>query len=315
MKEPGESEGKWAEMERRYLRITFEGAAVLDHEADVETFAPALLSAAHLLQRVTKIRHGSNFTVKLKLAGVEGNCISFDIAVVQTILEKFVNFLSNMPLLDTLTVVGFVQSTSGYTLIDLYKFLKGRLIISEKDEGKNVLIETADGEKTSVPKPVLELYKDRDVKKTLRGTTRPLDTKGIDRMKFSDPECKSVIEIEKDESPWFDVTPIENEIEDEEIVVFGRLDRPSLQGEQGGWKLIRGGDSFSMTVTDEDFLEAVRKNDISFSSSTIYRVELLISQSISADGKLRYKNVAKTIRRVRTPEQTTLAFEEDEPGE
>lgn len=50
--------GKVSEMERKYLRITFEGEDLLDHEADVEIFAPALLDIAQLLQRVARIKYG-----------------------------------------------------------------------------------------------------------------------------------------------------------------------------------------------------------------------------------------------------------------
>lgn len=67
-----------------------------------------------------------------------------------------------------------------------------------------------------------------------------------------------------------------------------------------------------MTIEDEEFLEAVKNNKISFSSDALFRVTLATSQTVSIDGKVHVKNVARKIRQVKRPVQGTPPFEEKE---
>lgn len=301
--------GKVSEMERKYLRITFEGEGVLDHEADVETFAPALMGAAHLLQRVTRMKYGTGFDVKLKLAGIEGNCISFDLAVVQSLLERVLEMFDRDTLLETLTIIGFIQVNTEWTLINFLRWIHGRKIVKKTERDDRVLVETEDGDSVSVPKDVSDVAGDAKVRKALREATRPLETDGIDRMIFVERQTGAACELLKEDAPYFDVSAAMDEPVESESDVLGKIDRPSIQGEKNGWKLLRGDDRISMTVEDEEFLEAVRNNGISFSSDAVFRVTLATSQTVTSDGKVHVRNIARKIRRVKLPEQGEIPFE------
>lgn len=301
--------GKVSEMERKYLRITFEGEGVLDHEADVETFAPALMATAQLLQRVTRIKHGSGFDVKLKLAGIEGNCISFDLAIVQSLFERVLDLLDKAPLSETLAIIGFVQINTNFTLISFIRWLRGRKIAKKTPQGDMIIVETEDGESVCVSKDVSEIAEDKKVRKALRGATKPLEAEGIDKMIFVERQTGSSFELHKEDAPFFEAQATVDEPLESEADVYGKIDRPSIQGEKNSWKLIKGDDHISMTVEDEEFLEAVKNNEISFSSDAVFRVTLAATQIVTADGKVHAKNTARKIRVVKLPPQVDLPFE------
>lgn len=301
--------GKVSEMERKYLRITFEGEGVLDHEADVETFAPALMATAQLLQRVTRIKHGSGFNVKLKLAGIEGNCISFDLAIVQSLFERVLDVLDKATLSDTLTIIGLLQVNTNFTLIGFIRWLRGRKVARKTPQGDMVIVETEDGDSVSIPKDVSDIAEDEKVRKALRGATKPLEAEGIDKMIFVERQTGSSFELLKEDSPFFEVQATVDDPIESEADVYGKIDRPSLQGEKSGWKLIQGDAHISMTVEDEEFLEAVKNNEIYFSSDTLFRVTLATTQTVTADGRVQTKNTARKMRIVKLPPQVDLPFE------
>lgn len=144
------------------------------------------------------------------------------------------NPLNNVSLSDTLAIIGLIQVNSDFTVIKFIRWLRGRKITRETDHGDRVIVETEDSDSVSVPKDVLMVSKDTKVRKTLRGATKPLELDGIDKMIFIERETGVSSELLREDAPYFEIPETVDEIPESEIDVFGRIDRPSIQGNKTG---------------------------------------------------------------------------------
>ncbi len=290
------------EVERTYLRITFEGEALQDHEADLEIFAPALLSTASLLQYVNSTRNGDSCNLRFKFAGIEGNCISFDIAVVQSLFKGMTNLLFHDNTGTILALVGLIPLISGKnpgpSLIQFAKWLKNRKVKETSSEDGSVLVFTEDGDSTTIPLEIWQIWHDPKAMRNCQGMIKPLLSPGIDSVLFREKGKNGTpVKIEKEEVSFFSATELEERIENE-MTLLGKLDRPSLEGKGSGWRLICDETSFKITVEDEDFLDAVKNNQIFFSHETLFKVTMTSTQGYTSKGNIKTQNIAHKVQKI-----------------
>ncbi|MEA4871878.1 MAG: hypothetical protein VB076_03590 [Synergistaceae bacterium] len=293
---------------RRRLRLTFDGKKLSDHEIDVDVFASSLLSLSDLIKTSHAIAFEDEVDCQFKLTAIKPNCISSEFIITCVTCAGAAGYVLFKNDWETswnqlLKNLGFIK-TKTLSLPTFYKKLKKRKIIDVEFvelEGEDIVIlHCNDGSTFSVPYDLYKLIQNKKIRDDQYKLLKPLEQKGISTITYLaeiDNEWIPANEINHDELDLFLPDVIEESPQIEEFTVQGSLDRPSLQGENGGWKIIdtRHGKTYKFKITDAGFLSMVRKNEIPFVGSDTFRVRMRsITPPPSENKRTQYEGIEIT---------------------
>lgn len=260
----------WNKSKVEIFNVTFQGDAVKNFEIDANDLATSLIGITEVIEEANKILYGEEFSeayVKVKSDFKPGSFwVTLALILTSTNFESVINLIS---------LLGFCGVDLN-SLIQFIKRTKGRKIANEtKISGDQYQITVEGGAQLFLlNESTLKLAKSKKIRKGMSTLVRAFENPGISEIQFSG-QCNQEIEtISREEADFFKAP--EKEIEDEKIDVdFFLITRPDFRGRQKGWRCSFGHSDeeetvhdFPVTITDKDFLERVRREQVIISQGT-----------------------------------------------
>lgn len=299
-------------MSKAVFTIAYDGEALRDGAMDVRDLAPALLAVGKLLDAANLALNGevSKISVQVRATSAGSFEITFDL--IQTFGQQIVDFLAGDVVTAALAlkelVFGGAVVTGG--LIWLIRRLRGRQPDKMERLGADQVRLTIDGESLEVPLKLLRLYQDLAVRSAIKEVIQvPLSSPGIDAFEVRENR-ETILRIGKDETLSFDAPDVVEEIVVDETTraAFSIL---SLSfEEENKWRLHDGNSAIYALIEDQEFLDRVNKNLISFTKGDILICIVKIKQKQTKDGLKTEYIVEKVIEHKRAPRQLPLNFDD-----
>lgn len=289
--------------------VVYDGPALREHAMDVRDLAPAMLALGQLFDAANTALHGEDRRIKLRVQATSPSSFQIGFEVVQTLGENLVAFLSGPETTAAANLVTLVTGTgAAYGLFKLLKWLRGRSPSKVEKLADNSVRLTIGDETIDIPLDLLRLYQDIAVRAAAqRVIEEPLKKEGIDSFEVRDAGG-AVVRVEKTEAVYF----AKPQIPDETLVNEVRRSAFSIISlafkEDNKWRLHDGTNSISADIDDEDFLQKVDTNQISFSKGDILICDVRVVQKRTDQGLKTEYTVERVVEHRPAARQLPLPF-------
>ena len=203
----------------------------------------------------------------------------------------------------------------GESLIDLWKWLRGKKPEKVTQVGNNTEITIGQNKKT-VSNVVYNMYGDEVIRTAFGHATQPLRQPGIDRISVKQDGIEQAA-FEREEAPMFEAEPLEldpdsppTEGERDAVLVVSRLS--FKEGSQ--WTFFEEGGTVVAKVEDKEFWDKIHQHTVTFGEGDRLRVRLHW-KLIEKNHKLTQKNrIVRVYQVLERPKQMRLdGGKDDEP--
>ena len=301
---------------KKLLHITYDGPALQDNEMDVRDLAPSLLAFADILEETNHILYGDKTQIQVNIKGsFKTGSFKVDLNVIQKGVDSLIDLFNTKginAITNILQLLGIsLKDTKKIGLFQLIKWLKNRKIKKITKIGKGKTILEVDDEQREVEEKVLDLFKNLKIRNNVEVfVTKPLDKEGINTLKIK--YQRSVQTIKKEEKDYFKQPEVEDEALEDQIIETNLQPVTVCFTEGNKWRFTDGGTTFFVLVLDDDFIEKVKSNKISFSAGDIFKVKLRRKQFVTDEGIKTEYEILKVISHRPAAKQIKLPFERKE---
>jgi hypothetical protein len=286
-------------MSSTQIQLVFEGSAVQSGMIDAGVFAESLAGCSEIFRRANAIANGdaseaavlveSNFKAGSFIAGLQ---------LQQHILETAQNLITHHEFITAgglAALVGFIKK--GESLVDLWKWLRGKKPDRVTQEGNNTEITFGQNKKT-VNNAVYKMYGDSAIRAAFGHATEPLRREGINRISVKQDGAEQVA-FEKDEAPYFETEPLEFE--------------PDVPlSERSTWTFFEQGGTVVAKIEDKEFWQKVHQHAVTFGEGDSLRVRLHWRIFEKNDKLVQKNNVFRVYQVLERPKQMRLDGSKDD---
>lgn len=302
-------------MSEENLTLVFDGSGVEKGEIDVQDLAPALLALGDLIQSANKAINGDRAKISVRVRATAEGSFEVDLSLVQSLLETTKSLLdfssSNKDsiaaaneLADLIfKVVVAPVTVAGGGLMALLKFLKGRKPAQIEEKDGQIIVHIGDNYFIT-NKRTVQLAENLEVREHARKAVAALAKDGIDKISIR-RSGEEALNVNKDELGYFDVSQIEEKLEDEERSMTLQIISLSFK-EDNKWKVTDGLEPFNVTIDDVDFLNKIAKNEISFSKNDYLVCDVRERQFQTLKGLRKERAIIKVKEHQPAPKQLKL---------
>jgi hypothetical protein len=250
--------------------LTYDGPAVESGMMDVRDLAPALLGVGQLIEAANRVLYGSTAVASVRVRTVRTGSFNVGLDVGVTFLQTMRDMWSGPEATAAANLIAVMTFGTGIPIgaIKLIKMLKGRqpTAIHRKDGGR-VEVEI-NGQRIEVDEPVARVAVDLNVRLALESViAEPLAKEGIVSVQLGAPgkvEC-----IQKGEGYYF-LAPPNHEAGIFESRYRAPISIISLLFKEGNkWRVNDGKAQINATVSDEEFLAKLNRNEVAFAKDDI----------------------------------------------
>lgn len=278
------------EMSTTFLSINYDGPALESGEMAVEDLAPALLAMGKLFDEANRVVNGdrSSLSVRVKAGFVRG---SFEVEL--HLIQGWIGYAKDLltgqdatALAALCAFLGISGKDIGIGLFKLLKIAKGRQPTrAHIIEDGNVELEFPDdsGEiiKVTAPRQTVDLFRDVKVRRAAAYAFRPLEKEGINVISVRvTGESKESAEAVVGKDDLISFKSPENS--DSLIISSPSTSAFSIVNlsfsDDGKWKLSDGQNVVWASIEDEDFINAVNRNEVSFTKGDILLCDVIVQQ-------------------------------------
>lgn len=265
--------------------LTYDGAALSQHEMDVRDLAPALLSTANLFRSLNRELHPTDPDVQVNIKATgEGSFL----LQLKLLYEQMQNVIGNHQLNSDEGLAGLFV-----ILIQLIRYVRkrgrsGPPTAMTPIDGTDVLIRAiwADGTQLEITRDALRMADNPAVRSLLRDVIRPVSRFGIDILEFRRSGQNVPDEsVSKEDLPSLDA-PVEagreilNVFErDTYLTVRAPAFDPSLK-----WRFYDGIVNFAAPIVDAEFLARMGRREESFAVGDVLYCSLRTTQWRDSQG-------------------------------
>lgn len=297
------------------IQLVFEGSAVQSGMIDARLLAESLAGYSEIFRRANDIANGeaSEATVFVE-SNFKAGSFTAGLQLEQHIIETARNLITHHEFLTAgglAALIGFIKK--GESLVDLWKWLKGKKPEKVTQVGNNTEITFGPNKKT-VNNVVHNFYGDSAIRAAFGRATEPLRQPGIDRISVKQ-DGKEQVAFEKEEAPIFEAEPLQ--LEGNAVPTEGERDAvlivSKLSFNEGSkWTFFEQGGTVVAKIEDEEFWQKVHKHDVTFGEGDSLRVRLHW-QVIEQNNKLVQKNRILRVHQVlEKPKQMRLDGSKDD---
>ncbi len=278
---------------------------------DVRDLAPALLAVGQLFDAANKELNGDKVTVNVSVTATSEGCFKVNLEVAQRLLDQAINVLSGDFVTAALNLKELLIGGSivAVGLIVFVKQTRGKALGKVKDIGGGKCLVAIDGQSFEISADVLRLYQIPAIRQALeRFVADPLAKEGIDKFTASDSEHECT--VSKYEGPYFrsDTMPAELLVDNTSEVLFSIV---SLRFSEGNrWRLNDGNFSLTAIIADDEFLEKIERNEISFSKGDLLRCRTRTQQYRATSGLSTIYTVEKVVEHIQSQQLGPLELVE-----
>ena len=292
------------------IEIVFEGSGVQEGTINARLLADALAGCSDIFTRSNQIVNGAaSEAVVLVQSDFKRGSFIVDVQLVQEVIEHARQLITAHPFLSAGSlagVIGFISKNKD-TLIELFKWLKGKKPDKVAPAENNSFEITFGQNKKVVNAPVFHLYGDSAIRAAFEQMTGPLRAVAIDRIAVKQ-NGEEQIAIEKSEATFFqteglqleaDSSPTEGERDT--VLVVSKLSFT----EGTTWTFFERGAIVIAKIADERFWADVHQHKLTFGEGDSLRVRLY--WKIEKKRKLTQKNtITKVYELIERPKQMRL---------
>lgn len=262
---------------KEQFNITYDGQALADNSMGVSDLAPALLALVSLLRMANEVVGGER-KITLNIKAFRAGSFTIDLELTQT-LTQYVSSLWGGAGISLIALL-FGGGADVISYFEFIRRLKGRKPERTESDGEKVKV-FIQKEVIVINNNILHLYQNADARKAASEILKPLEKDGVDSFCAGGNSGKTA--IKKEERAYFDMPKQEESLVDEVTKMAFSIITLSFD-KTHKWRLSYGESSINAAILDKDFLEKVRKNQVSFSSGDILICEVRQKQSRTADG-------------------------------
>ena len=269
--------------------VSYEGDALSEYRMPVRDLAPALLAMGQACDRSNVLLNGGRASVSLQIRATSQG--SFEIALLlEQLIEQDMAFISDEMISSAASIKGLLigGGSSGLaSLIGLIKWLRNRQPKEVSRDHNSITLEF-DRVRLTVPSEVLDLYKDRHLRQQIAAVIMPVDKEGIDRVVFKEDQ-RTLETVEKEDVQYFEQVSSGDDAPTTETIITSQLLKPASVNFRGTgkWRLSDGDRTRQYSIKDEAFLREVKEGGRRFGSGDVLTCEILVTQSLAADGELK----------------------------
>ena len=298
--------------------VKFDGPALSTSEMDVRSLAPALLAIADAIDEANRELNGDQAVAKVSVRGsFKSGSFGIDLALQVDWLRELLSALNSdaaNAALNLLASLGFVGA-GGKGLLWLIRKIRNRKVQKVlAPDGERVTFVLEDQEEIVTTGDVTRLYRNRKVRYSLeKAFFEPLDREGITSVTLSHDGYD--VEILKEEAELFRA-PVLDEQHLAEFLSEAHLQIVTLSfQEDNKWRFSRGtGDGpFYALIRDQEFLDRVNRNEVTFAKGDLLKVRLRTRETLSDKGVLKTEQeVDKVLQHISMARQLPLPIERPE---
>ncbi len=292
------------------LEIVFEGSGVQAGTINARLLADALIGCSDVFTRSNQIVNGeASEAVVLVQSDFKRGSFVVDVQLVQEVVEHAKQLITAHPFVSATTLAGIIGfiSKNKESLIELYKWLKGKKPDKVLPAGNNNVELTLGENKKTVTTQVINLYGDSAIRTALEKLTSPLRQEAIDRIAVKQDGTEQIA-IEKTEATYFQTESLQlesdnspTEGERDAVLVVSKLSFT----EGTTWTFFERGAIVIAKIEDERFWADVHQHKLTFGEGDRLRVRLY--WKIEKKRKLTQKNTIKKVYElIERPKQLRL---------
>jgi len=292
------------------LEIVFEGSGVQAGTINARLLADALIGCSDVFTRSNQIVNGeASEAVVLVQSDFKRGSFVVDVQLVQEVVEHAKQLITAHPFVSATTLAGIIGfiSKNKESLIELYKWLKGKKPDKVLPAGNNNVELTLGENKKTVTTQVINLYGDSAIRTALEKLTSPLRQEAIDRIAVKQDGTEQIA-IEKTEATYFQTESLQlesdnspTEGERDAVLVVSKLSFT----EGTTWSSFERRAIVIAKIEDERFWADVHQHKLTFGEGDRLRVRLY--WKIEKKRKLTQKNTIKKVYElIERPKQLRL---------
>jgi hypothetical protein len=274
-------------MSREAFTIAYDGEALRGGVMDVRDLAPALMALGQLFDAANRSLNGDAAVIKLQVKATDTGSFQIALELVQSWTSQILHFFETPEVsgaTNLLTwVLGSTSAVAG-SLLWLIKTLKGRPPDSVEKLSGNMMRLTIGAESYEVPLELLRLYQDVATRNALQKLVEePLSKPGITSFTVK-KDMRVVASVSQEEAVFFAKPRLLDEVLVEQVRRSAFSIISLAFKEENKWRLYDGNTQISAAIEDEDFLQRVDSNQLSFSKGDILICDVRVVQKRTTDG-------------------------------
>lgn len=282
---------------------------------DVRDLAPALLAVGQLIDAINTTLNRDDAKVSVNVRATNPGSFSISLEIVQTYAQQVVGLFAGTEVTAAANILALLGggAAAGKGLLWLIKRLGGRRLDKVEMVDPDHVKVVFEDEAIIVPLKMIRLYQDLAVRSAAeRVVFEPLQREGIDRF-IAFKNTESEITVTTSEAEAF------RKPEGEEQILLDDVRRSAFSivslafKDDNKWRLHDGNSQISTSIADEDFLQRVDRNEISFAKGDVLICDVRVRQSQTSNGLKTEYTVEKVVEHKRAPRQLALHIEEAAP--
>lgn len=300
-------------MKQVSFSIAYDGPALADGTMDVRDLAPALLSVGELFDEANSVLNEDQVKFKTSIKATSTGSFEIVLFLSQTGWEQIVELFSGDSITATINIRDLIFSTGG--VIWLLKKLMGRRPDKIEEMDNNSVVNIIVGDQTiNISPEVRQLYENAKIHAALQKLIEePLKRTGIDVFKSSYDNQQMTVEKSEAEYIGGHLSSEDQVIQSSRRAAFSILSITFKENNK--WRLSDSHSTISAGIEDQDFLEKINRNQVSFSKGDTLICKVRTTQIIN-HGKIKTTHVVeRVIDHITAVKQPQLDFgPEDEDG-
>lgn len=302
-------------MSEAHFTMVFRGHAVDDGEIDVQDLAPALLALGDLFQSANSAINGDDSSAKVKVRATAQACFEVDLTLMQqaaSAVTQILDFATGHQteiavanqLADLVLKAGTMVAVPAGGLFALLKWLKGRKPDRKEEREGDVILHIGDTTFTT-NHYVITLAENLAVRESAKKLVSVLERDGIESISAKQPGQEE-LRIERRDVSSFNVPDTaEEELADETRQMNVQIVSLSFK-DDNKWRLTDGGEPFSASIEDVDFLNKIAHNAVAFSKDDYLVCEVRERQVRGPKGLRKERAIIKVLDHKKAPRQLSL---------
>lgn len=263
------------------IQLVFEGSAVQSGMIDARLLAESLAGCSEIFRRANQIANGeaSEAAVLVESEFKAGSFVA-GLQLEQHVIETAKTLITHHEFLTAgglAALIGFIKKgeSIGESLVDLWKWLKGKKPERVTQVGNNTEI-TVGTHKKTVNNVVYQFYGDSAIRAAFGQATEPLRQSAIDRISVKQ-NGEEQVAFEKEEAPIFQAEPLQ--LEADTVPTEGERDASLIISklawdEKSTWTFFEQGGKVVAKIDDQEFWHKVHQRVVAFREGDSLRVRL-----------------------------------------